>query len=548
MHRIPPVPNSAVGLRTMGALALVLVTGFGCATTPHPPHGPVAEADRLVRTADRLEKKKNSNAIGLYLSAAKKAQALASDKSASASTRAEALAIYNTAVANSVVAMQKQARGVFTGSPQIFSAPGENYEVKAAPAKTRQRVNPAAIDRFIAASKISKKHLKHDVHRDGLGGVLVGVLNIDGKRPNCPPEGFAQAVTAVAEFGRPDRTGKTPVALSFYDPKITDELTVGSARFPLAGDFSAPIAYYPQRNEMLFGLVAMLRSDRIASRSGIFFYGAYDPDKIPVLFVHGLMSSPHAWLHFINELSENPDFRKRYQPWVYLYPSGAPIAVNAARLRRDLAEVATRHPLRNNLVIIGHSMGGILTKMQVSNSRRDLWKGIFGPNADKVSARFPADSPIKNALFFEANPHVARVIFIATPHLGSRLATLRLAGLVGSLIRMPAKLIGAVDPKMKSLLRTIDPSLRSVPNSIVGLSPKSPLLQNVRKLPLSVPYHSIIGNRGRNNVPLADSSDGIVPYWSSHLPDAESEIIVPTGHDAFHHPDSVAEVLRILAL
>lgn len=546
MHLIPPALKSATCLRALGALALALITG--CAITPQKPREPVAEAAQLVRTADRQEKKNPANAVGLYLSAAEKAFALAWDDTASPSARAQATAIYNTAVANSIVAMQKQARGVFTGPPRMYSASDETYVVKIAPAKKGQRVNPAAFDRFIAASDISKKQLKLDVHRDGFGGELVGVLDTDGKHPNCPPGGFAQSLTALAEFGQPDRTGQTPVTLSFYDPKTTADVTVGSDRFPLAGDFSAPIAYYPQRNEMLFGMVAMLRSDRIANRSGIYFYGPYDPDKIPVLFVHGLMSSPHAWLHFINELNENPDFRKRYQPWVYLYPSGAPIAINAVRLRRALAELATRYPLRDNIVMIGHSMGGILTKMQVSNSRRDLWNGIFRQNADKVSAQFPADSPIKEALFFEANPHIARVIFIATPHLGSRLATLRVSSLAGSLIRMPAKFIGAMDPKMKALLHTIEPSFRSIPNSIVGLSPKSPLLQNVRKLPLSVPYHSIIGNRGRNNEPLGNSSDGIVPYWSSHLPEAESEIIVPTGHDAFNHPDSVAEVLRILAL
>ena len=546
MNLIPTARKCAC-LRAAGALALTLIAG--CATTAHQPPNPLAEAAQSERTAGGLEKKNPAKAIGLYLSVAEKAFAIASDKTAAPAAREQALAIYNAALAHSVAAMQKQAGGVLTGSTQVFSAAGKTYLVRVAPARGESRVNPGAFDRVIAASEISKKQLGCDVQRDGMGGQLIGVLKADGKRANCPPAGFAEPLTAIAEFGRPDHTGKTQVTLSLYNPQNADQVTVGSSRFPLAGDFSAPLAYYPQRNEILIGIAAMLRSDRVVARTGIYFYEPYDPNKIPVLFVHGLMSSPHVWLHFINELNKNPDFRKRYQAWVFLYPSGAPIVASAVRLRRALAELAVRYPLRNNMVMVGHSMGGILTKMQVSNSRDDLWRGIFGRNAEKVSAQFPADSPIREALFFKANPHIARVIFIATPHLGSRLATLRIAGIVGSLIRLPAKVVSAVDPKvLKSVLRGIDPSFRSPPTSIAGLSPKSPLLQSVRKLPPTVPYHSIIGNRGRTNEALADSSDGFVPYWSSHLPEANSEIIVPTGHDAFNHPDSVAEVLRILAL
>jgi len=59
-----------------------------------------------------------------------------------------------------------------------------------------------------------------------------------------------------------------------------------------------------------------------------------------------------------------------------------------------------------------------------------------------------------------------------------------------------------------------------------------------------IPYHSIIGDRGRGDTP--NSSDGVVPYWSSHLDGAESEQIVPSGHPAHRDPQAIAEMVRIL--
>jgi hypothetical protein len=86
-------------------------------------------------------------------------------------------------------------------------------------------------------------------------------------------------------------------------------------------------------------------------------------------------------------------------------------------------------------------------------------------------------------------------------------------------------------------------------DSVGSLSPKQPTLQILPDLPLRYPVqlHSIIGNRGKEG-PLEESSDGIVPYWSSHIAEAVSEKIVPSGHAALEDPDAIAEVKRILLL
>jgi pimeloyl-ACP methyl ester carboxylesterase len=417
------------------------------------------------------------------------------------------------------------------------SAPG--YAVAFAP--------PRGVTRLLVAEDISRRHMKNDVRRPGFGGALVGVMDgPDTASPNRPPKGFAVPWTAIAEFGAP-RDGRTPVTIRLYDSRAVETVSLAGARRPLAGDFTAPLAFYPHPNELVFGFLAMLRSDLSVKRSALMFYEPYDPKKIPVLFVHGLMSSPHAWLQVANQLQANPEFRRRYQLWAYFYPTGAPIAGNALQLRAALAAAATRYHLGDNLVIVGHSMGGILTRMQVTNPGRALWNAVFRDKADKFYAELPADSIIKRALIFRANPHVARVVFFSVPHRGSDLANLRISALAARFIRMPVTLVKTFNNQVTGIMRQVDPSLRGIPTSIQGLSPRSYLLVALAKLPITVPCDTIVGNRGKPG-PLAESSDGVVPYWSSHVDFAKSELVVPTGHNSFDNPASVADLERILGV
>lgn len=508
-------------------LAALLALG-ACATTPRP-----RSADRLVEAAELLRETRRdpSDAVVVRaLDAARLALGVATDASTSADRRTEATAIYNTAVARCVAALNGRV-----------SLDVDGYSIRAA--------FPKNVDRWLVAEDLRRDHFRTDVRRPGFGGALVGVM--DGPAttsPNRPPKGYAIPWTAVAAFARP-KDDRIPVEIRFLDPRTEETVRLAGARRPLAGDFTAPIAYYPHPNEILFGLVAMLRSDRSIQRSGLLLYEPYDPGRTPVLFVHGLMSSPHVWLQVVNELNADPEFRRRFQVWSYFYPTGAPIGANAVALRQALADVASRHPLRKNLVVVGHSMGGILTRMQITDTEgRRLWDSVFRNHADATYAAIPPDSLLKKVLIYEPNPHISRVVFIATPHRGSRLATLRVSSLGASLIRMPIVFVRQFNSQMADTLRLIDPSVRSIPTSVKGLSPNNRLLLGVDGLRMSAPVHSIIGNRGRDGQPVAETSDGIVPYRSSHLPGAESEILVPTGHDAFNHPRAIAELQRILRI
>jgi hypothetical protein len=98
---------------------------------------------------------------------------------------------------------------------------------------------------------------------------------------------------------------------------------------------------------------------------------------------------------------------------------------------------------------------------------------------------------------------------------------------------------------------TIDPAaehLTRAPNSIDTLAPDNYFVIEINKIPIKdgVTYHTIAGDRGKGDSP--NSSDGVVPYWSSHLKGAASEKIVASGHGSHQHPDGMAEAARILRL
>jgi hypothetical protein len=150
---------------------------------------------------------------------------------------------------------------------------------------------------------------------------------------------------------------------------------------------------------------------------------------------------------------------------------------------------------------------------------------------------------LRDALLFRANPLVKRIIFISTPHRGSAIASGGIGALGDRLIRLPAIITSSVP---RQIARLANARGMRIPTSIDGLSPKSPLFRVYDRLPIRSPHHSIIGDRGRGDTP--NSSDGVVPYWSSHLDTASSELIVPTGHGAMNNSLAIAEIQRILRL
>ena len=288
--------------------------------------------------------------------------------------------------------------------------------------------------------------------------------------------------------------------------------------------------------------------------TGMSLLTPYAQGKIPVVFVHGLWSSPWSWNRMITDLEAEPGFADRFQAWTFGYSTGDPIPYSASLLRHDLQEVRRKFDLEGSdaafgrMVIVGHSMGGLLTKMMVQDSGDRLWRLLSERPIDALAGE-PADRDFfRQALIFEARPEVRRVIFIATPHRGSRVDR-------GSLQRLGTRLVRLADPLQASFGRLIarngpdffQPYVRrGLPTSIEELEVGSPMLRGLEELKVvpAVKMHSIIADR--RNPPAPGGTDGLVPYDSAHVDGAASEILVSSGHLCQENPEVIREVRRIL--
>jgi pimeloyl-ACP methyl ester carboxylesterase len=289
-----------------------------------------------------------------------------------------------------------------------------------------------------------------------------------------------------------------------------------------------------------------LRAAHYEKHTGLYFLQPYDPHRIPVVFVHGLISTPFDWVKTINGLQADPEIRKRYQFWVFAYPTGNPVLYSALRLREELARVDKAYPNHKDYILVGHSMGGLLSQAQVTNMTRADWEKTLGAPAMEIFATLQPTDLVTRATTFKANPRIKRVVFICTPHLGSKMASAGIGELAIKLISLPVDLVTTIESEIpEETLRKINNG--RLPNSVSNLAPNAPYLAVLKRESIQAPYHSIIGNRGKPG-PLADSSDGVVPYWSSHLDGAQSEVIVPGPHGACQLPQTIAELDRILRL
>ncbi len=204
-------------------------------------------------------------------------------------------------------------------------------------------------------------------------------------------------MTSIIDFGHRSEAVPIEVCLRLINPRRREPIEIGGQRFPLAANFSAPLLSYTRVNELWLGFINMIRGENMRNTSGLLLIEPYDPDRIPVIFVHGLLSSSHIWRRTALALLQDPEIRRRYQFWVFSYATGKPIAFSALRLREDLAFAEQRFGLPHGVVLVGHSMGGLLARMQVTNSGMAIWDGVFGRRAKELCSKIPNDSRAKRA-------------------------------------------------------------------------------------------------------------------------------------------------------
>ena len=306
----------------------------------------------------------------------------------------------------------------------------------------------------------------------------------------------------------------------------------------------------PPGEGMVAGVAGLFRFEP----TGLSLLQPYRRGLIPVVFVHGLWLSPSSWSPMLDILESDAEIRDRYQFWTFGYSTGDPIPFSASLLRRDLDEVRRRFDPEasdaafDRMVVVGHSMGGLLARMMALDSGPRLWRLASDRPASELAGD-PEDRDLfVRALIFKARPEVRRVIFLATPHRGSRVDRGRLGHLGSRLVRHPDPLRASYARlRARNIPTFFDARLRDgLPTSIDELEWGSPILSGLMELVLAdgVEAHSIIADP--RVPPLAGGSDGIVPYDSAHLDGMASELLVSSGHLCQDNPDVIREVRRIL--
>jgi hypothetical protein len=271
-----------------------------------------------------------------------------------------------------------------------------------------------------------------------------------------------------------------------------------------------------------------------------------------VVFVHGTGSSIVRWAELYNRLQGDPDIRSRFQFWFFQYDSGNPIALSALRLREALsAAVARLDPgaedaALRRMVLIGHSQGGLLVKMQSISTGDRLWNAVSRKHLDELRLSDATRDLIRRGLFVEPLPNVSRVVFVSTPHRGSFVAGRRMiANLTRWLAVLPGQLTGLASDIAQNRTAMRSPL---VPTAVDNMSPRNPFILGLQDIPVvpSIAAHSIISVDGTG--PAEEGDDGVVAYRSAHIDGVESELVVRSPHSCQANPHTMEEVRRILRL
>ncbi|HQU44732.1 MAG TPA: alpha/beta fold hydrolase [Pirellulales bacterium] len=482
--------------------------------------------------------------------------------------------LYNGALESTLRLVQRRG-GLLPGRTYSIESASQAWDVKIVVSPGRWQNDDFAAFKFVSDYEV--RELKNQFHNFGLGVPLIAIRERRGEQR--PEEQFLPAVLSFpvtaflhvvpdqqtsADGTRPRHTA----ILELYDPLLSTDIVAGNRRVPLETDLSTPLAYFlndplldpnnPRLNLETVATQGLLHPEQTAAEAGLYMLQPYEPDKIPVLMVHGLWSSPMTWMEMFNDLRGDPEIRKHYQFWFYLYPTAQPFWQGATRLRKDLAHARSvldprrREPAFDQMVLVGHSMGGLVAKMQTVASRDDFWQIVSDKPFQLVKASSGERRQLEDVFFFRPEPAVRRLITIATPHRGSRFANNATRWLANELINLPKLQLLHRDELLREnpgIFR--DHTILEVKTSVDSLAPDSPILPVLLEAPQPpwLKCHNIVGVLPDTGLigSVAGGTDGVVSYESAHLDNVASELKVAADHTTVNrHPLSILEVRRIL--
>ncbi|GLZ26636.1 MULTISPECIES: esterase/lipase family protein [Pseudomonadaceae] len=417
---------------------------------------------------------------------------------------------------------------------------------------------------LIPAASLSFKGLRNQYRRDGLGAELVAMTDRRVVTKDSAELAWSEtpfpAVTAVVSF--PGTTldevlSTQKVHIVGYDPFRQNSISLAGREIPLAGSFTSGYGLWLARSGFATqSLLTLVGRGEVLEKPHVYLMQPYDPNRRIIVMLHGLASSPEAWINVANEVLGDETLRQHYQIWQVYYPTNAPLAFNNKAIRTAIEQTLEHFDpsgtaqASRDMVVIGHSMGGVLSRLMLSSSGDRLWDALLeryplhGRRLERVQKE------VGPYVRFEPLPDVSRAIFVAAPHRGTPFAENRISRWAAGLVKLPVSVLGRITDVAQLLVvpDSADAEVLTRPvNSIDNLSSNDPFVRLSAELPISpmVRYHSIIGNY-TPALSLLDSSDGVVPYSSSHLAGAESEIVIPFGHSVQETPEAIMEIRRIL--
>ncbi len=411
-----------------------------------------------------------------------------------------------------------------------------------------------AFGMFLPAAEFEVRGLRVRDRVSGMGTPLIGVgmpeAEVGRLARRAPATLFLRFGGRLREW---ERDGLVATA-ELYSSHEVAEVEVAGRRIPLEADFTAPMAHGLMDPGMwTMGLVQLLTGkERV--RSNIYLTEPYRRGKIPVVFVHGTASSPAFWAEMWNTLRSDRRIRERFQFWNFVYNSGNPVGHSAEAFRRQIErklgqlDPSGHDPALRQMVLVGHSQGGLLAGLMVKDTGDSLWRAVSARDFGELAVPALELEEVRRRYFFTALPAVRRVVFISTPHRGSRLATSWVRSVGIRVIRLPAEVMHASARllALKEPLGLRPGHERRVPSSLDDMSPDNPWILALAGIPPApgVSAHSIVAVRGRGSPPAG--GDGVVAYGSAHLDYARSEFVVRSGHSCQRRSEVIEEVRRIL--
>lgn len=409
--------------------------------------------------------------------------------------------------------------------------------------------------KFVLGDQFLVRGLSVRNRQAGLGAALIAVPYREvgaGIRTMTATTAFLRLNGSLSELA----AGTSKAKLELYSAFGAASVEVNGLNLPLETDLSVHTAY--ALNQSMAWRIERLQflSLQELIPSGVYVSEPYAAGRIPVLFVHGTFSSPVWWAEMINTLRADPEIRKRYQFWFFIYNSSAPVLVSASKLRQGILsriqalDPNGTDPALQQMVVIGHSQGGLLTKLTATDTGDRLWRSVSDKPLEELDLTGEQNEEVRRLFFLKPMPCVRRTVFIATPHRGSYRAGGFVRNIIRRLVAIPANLTRRAEEvvSLAARLNLKGMSEKRIPTSIDSMSPNSPVLKALAEIPVTPPIkaHSIIPVQGDGDIQSGD--DGVVQYKSAHLDGVESEFIVRHNHSCQSTPAAIEEVRRILHL